>query len=212
MIEVPGIDIQHFQDRYYKIFDNTIWMLLMRHNCTDGTHFTDNNEARYNVKNEKKYSILSTINNNMNFLRIEGKFEFLIEYPGFHEGINRWRQKNYILEQEDTEDFVTGYEKKQIDIIASDQGWKGLSLSTCEHALIHGTKFINNYNYAFGTTRLLEGFIPTSINQGTKESLLWMRIPSVTYLYLRKPQTCRLSMISPRLIFLSLFTGLFISI
>ena len=190
MITVEGVNIQRLQNRYYKVFNETIWILLLRQNSEDNIPFSSLNDAMYSPHDDKRYSILSTINNNSHQLRVDGKFEFLIEYPGYHKGYNQWRQTNYLLEETDTDNYVLGFEELHTDLNLFDKSdrntlWKGLSISSYSKTLLDGTMTLGNWNFAFGVVELMNNeYIPTNINNGSKEELLWIRIPSISYLYL----------------------------
>ena len=111
MIIINGIEIQKFHNRYIRVFDNKIWMLLLRHNSEDGTKFSNKEDALYQTADERKYSILSTIPNGCEELKVDGKFEFFIEYPGYETGYNQWRQTNFPIYEEDSNTSVIGFEE-----------------------------------------------------------------------------------------------------
>ena len=184
MIIINGIEIQKFHNRYIRVFDNKIWMLLLRHNSEDGTKFSNKEDALYQTADERKYSILSTIPNGCEELKVDGKFEFFIEYPGYETGYNQWRQTNFPIYEEDSNTSVIGFEENHTGVL-DDQTttwrWKGLSLSSSSSALLDGSTFDGKWNFAFGAFALIQGYIPTYKNQGTKEQLLWMRVPSLSY-------------------------------
>ena len=196
MIKIQGINILNINGKYYKIFDNSLWLLLLRQNSEDGKGFLTLDEAKYSTNDDNRYSILSTINNETNQFRIEGKFEFHFEYPGYASGYNHWAQSTYPLDENDSSSIVSGFHAIHTDIqLKGDNNqsiWKGLSISSNkEKTLLDGTKVLQNWNYAFGCINLYENaYIPTNKNAGTKEELLWMKIPSsffirkATYKYL----------------------------
>ena len=169
-------------------------MLLLRENTEDNITFSSINATRYSPYDDKRYSILSTVYNDSNQLRIDGKFEFLIEYPGYHEGYNQWRQTNYLLEEKDSENNVTGFEEIHTDfqIVQNEKTlWKGLSLSSSYYTLLDGTKALYDWYFSFGAVHIIDNmYIPTHKYRGTKEELLWIRIPSISYLYLLT-STCK---------------------
>ena len=67
-------------------FNGSFWLKLFYHNCDGNVKFKDEKEALH-CNSEQKYSILSNINPSM---RINGKYEFILEYPG--DVYYRWRQ------------------------------------------------------------------------------------------------------------------------
>ena len=174
---LSGIELNKFQGRYYRILNESVWILVMRHNCENGTKFA-NNEALYSTKDLNKYSIISKLDAKK--MKINGKFEFMAEYPKYHEGYNHWRQTNNPIFEEDTTTNVTGFEPIHTDIQSTI--WCGLAKSSTAVTLLDGTRTKGNWNYAFGANSLLGGYIPTYRNEGTKDLFLWLKLPSISSL------------------------------
>ena len=117
-------------------------------------------------------------------------FEFILEYPGYSNGIVWWKQEENPLSIEGTEESLAPI--KGFDTIKNDfpfQDWNGLSITKNRHTLLDGTPYSGNYFFSVGLVDCIQEigqcFIPTNINQGSKESLFWVRIPSLSCLLIR---------------------------
>jgi hypothetical protein len=95
----------------YKVFQSRLWLRIFYHNVTFRDEFSSESEA-LSSNTATKFSILSEIDGNFKF---EGKFEFLLEYPG-HEGHQRWKQTNFPLSELESADKAnaSGYEEVSI--------------------------------------------------------------------------------------------------
>ena len=79
--------IQNFTYRYKY---NAWWLLAVYHDSSQGDYFSLNDNERNPLWCDKPnlYSIMGEINDRF---KIDGKYEFLLEYPS-RQGFNRWRQ------------------------------------------------------------------------------------------------------------------------
>jgi hypothetical protein len=151
------------------------WLKVFFHNSTGGIFFKSKEEAKYIISDEK-YSILNKINP---MLRINGKYEFLLEYPNGNS--NQWKQTNSPLEEKETtisEHYnVMGYE--EVNITMRENNWGGLALSTSLKTLIEGSIGHDNWFYAIGqlvSDQTYESQIAANIWGGTYSVKLWIRI------------------------------------
>jgi hypothetical protein len=150
------------------------WLKVFFHNSTEGIFFSSKEEARY-IITEEKYSILNKINTMM---KINGKYEFLLEYPTGYS--NQWKQSNSPLEEKETttsEHYnVSGYE--EVNITMRDNYWGGLALSTSPYTLIEGSIGHDTWFYAIGQTTSFSnhGNQFASNVWGTCSAMLWIRI------------------------------------
>ena len=184
---LSGIEVSKFQGKYYRIINESIWMLIMRHNCENGDKYKGN-KALYNTRNLNKYSVISKINPNT--MKINGKYEFLAEYPNYQKGYNHWRQTNNPIHEEETATNVSGFEPIHTDIY--NWFWCGLSKSSNTNTLLDGTNIKGNWNYAFGTYVLYDEYVPTNIDHGTKDLFLWLKLPSISSIQtLRSTVMCK---------------------
>ena len=94
--------------------------MVFHHNATGGHMFRNISDV-LNSKTSNMYSILGEITDNM---KINNKFEFLLEYHGY-QGYNRWRQAlNPMVEFEVNMSTADGYEP--INITWSSKEFGGL--------------------------------------------------------------------------------------
>jgi hypothetical protein len=150
-------------------------MKIFFHNCTGEVFFTSKEEAKF-IITEKKYSLLSKINPTM---KINGKYEFLLEYPtGFS---NQWRQSNSPLdEKEDLANGpynVTGYE--DVNVTMKEHFWGGLVVSTRPHTLLDGSVGYKDWFYSVGLVNpndwAYSGHIPSN-DLGVDSLYLWIKV------------------------------------
>jgi hypothetical protein len=151
-------------------------MKVFFHNSTGGIFFNSKEEAKF-IISEKKYSLLNKISPMM---KINEKYEFLLEYPTGYS--NQWRQSKTPLEEQGIsteEDYnVTGYE--EVNITMRQNSWGGLALSTHSSSLIDGSISKSNWHYEIGQTSAWDGHdykIPANTIEMSSYSVkLWIRI------------------------------------
>jgi len=81
--------------------------------------------------------------------KIDGKYEFLLQYPELS-GFNRWKQTiNPILETKAGKTVVNGYQGIHIDW--SGWYWGGLARSTFSFSCVDGSIATGNWYYTIGT-------------------------------------------------------------
>jgi len=157
------------------------WELLFYHNSSTGQLFSTNEEALL-CDSTYKYSILSKLDDSF---KINGKFEFLLEYPSVP-GCNRWLQSiNPLNNLEGFSQKAEGYEA--INISWSGMFWGGLFLSKDPQTLLDGS-YQEYWWYSIGA----------------KNSYLSPKFPGpdgtpvhVVFLWIRKIHST--SLVSPRL-------------
>ena len=156
--------------KFYKLERNAIWLLLFHHDVTIGDFFYSHEEGKRCLNyTGGKYSILYTLNKEY---RINGKFEFLLEYPEINKS-NQWRQSNNPLHQPLIYNKnVTGY--TPIDIQMTDNAWCGLYYHASS-ALLAGS-YDGRWHYAIGATN--KEFFPCFPGPGTSSKIvsLWVRV------------------------------------
>ena len=154
---------------------NAKWLKIFYHNSTGGIYFSNISHA---LKSDlpQLYSILGEINDNF---KINGYFEFLLEYPEYS-GYNRWKQQ---INPKDNPEFpnqqAIGYQEVSCS-------WKGqyfgglVRSSRFSWTLLDGSTGYDNWYYAIGI------YAPPSIYCYPKfpgpegsyvfEAYLWIRI------------------------------------
>ena len=155
------------------------WLKIFHHDI-DVDVFHNESEAKYSLK-KGKFSILGLVNDNF---KIEGKFEFLLEYPdkANKQGMNRWAQnKNPLDEAETTNGKVDGYEPITLSWEASTDSYafSGLARSESSSSLLDGTSTEGTWYFSVGAYKkynykYLPGYTPTNT-----EVILWMRVREI---------------------------------
>lgn len=157
------------------------WLKVYHHDITKGT-FKDKEEAKYYVERDDKFSILGLINDNY---KIDGKFEFMIEFPNLtnQEGQNRWAQTNNPLSiSEISDSSVPGFERVTIDWThAIDQSnyrftFCGLALSNYEYSLLDGTCAQQKWFFSIGPLEKHRNKYIPGYTEFNYETVLWLRI------------------------------------
>ena len=182
-----------------KIEHNALWLLLLHHNSIEGGFFKNKEEAKFSL-NKSRYSIISKLNE---ISKIDGKYEFLLEYPISNYGkYNRWTQSNDPLLEtcpRGTTQNVTGFEYSHLDFNSADCRFGGLRTHP-DSTLLSGQSYCNSWNFAIGaTSKEFSPSIPGNC-KSIKEVNLWVRI--LTYprslfcpLSLRKSNNIEISII-----------------
>ena len=153
-------------------------LLIFRHRFfTDEDLWNSSIVLKNNEPN--KFSILGELDNSF---KINGKFEFLLEYPKL-EGFNMWSQlKNPVKAEPNVEN---GY--KEIKCSWKEKSFHGLAKSSSTgHTFIDGSVFDAdsemNHFYSIGLYVNWKNSIPGPFSTGdlnkTSEVLLWVRISS----------------------------------
>jgi len=155
-----------------------IWLKIFYHNSVGGVFFSNFSHGMFSLE-PNLYSIFSLITDDF---RIDGKFEFLLEYPG-SSGYNRWRQSFLPWNNNEVSGKkAEGYENIYITWSGSD--WGGLVKSNNGYGLytlIDGSAGKNLWHYAIGciSTRYSPRF--PGPNGGTVlECRLWIRMSDLS--------------------------------
>ena len=158
---------------------NAIWLKIFYHNSTSQIFFQNKTEA-LNCNLFHKYSILNEINNK--FL-INGKYEFLLEYPELI-GYNRWFQTQNPLYQNDNNRI--GY--SSINLSWTGKYWEGLGLSNNEGTFLDGSNYLNYWWYSIGSINSDGGLnkfpgpaISNTIGYYVSYVYLWIRIDGTQF-------------------------------
>lgn len=160
------------------------WLKIFFHNCTGSIWFQNESEALFS-NTEQKYSILGLINNEM---RINGRFEFLLEYPEIGKS-NQWVQLNnpvYEIENTTSSHYnVSGYEP--INIQMSNANWGGLVKSlSFKYSFIEGSVGHSDWFYGIGVYSPAYGPNKIPANQGVNYVYLWIRISDTSIFFSNK--------------------------
>ena len=190
-MNVKGVKIERYNGYFYKHFNNSLWLLLVRQNSEDCIPFKNKDVAKYSPNDMKRYSILTLLNDKF---KINNEyFEFILEYiVNDTSKINWWIQNdnpfdiqpNYDIDENDEkyeELKVPGF--KKIQTYYDMNHWKGLALTDENATVLDGAPFSTTYYFAVGMTEYLSCFIPTNVNHGSNESLFGVRLPSLTSIF-----------------------------
>ena len=176
-------------EREIKKYDNSFWLKVFSHFNADGAFgFEDENEAKYCINDEHKYSILSDINSRY---RISGLYEFIIEYPELGT-YNRWKQEDNPLDI--TEDIQSETVSKfdPIETKAQNTEWGGLIRTRNDlngfpsaPSLLNGSPGSEGWFFAIGQYKgMLWTYEETKVksipsnDQPVNFVSLWIRLPN----------------------------------
>ena len=155
----------------YKL--NSFWQLLYYHDFSKERAWSSVDEARRSYKSDK-YSVLYSINPKY---KINGKYEFLLEYPE-HDGFNQWSQTSNPLEEieipGDGSQNAEGY--KEISCTWKSDYFGGLVRSSSNTlTLLDGSSYHENTYYSIGRTSAMNNGVP---GPGiiVQKSQLWMKV------------------------------------
>ena len=149
------------------------WLKIFYHNSSNQCFFANQNEA-LKCDTFQKFSILGDINEN--FL-INGKYEFLLEYPEVI-GYNRWVQNVNPIFQSDSS--IPGY--FGIQISWNTNYWGGLTKSSrSTWTLLDGSVGHSDWFYAIGS---YVAYGPSQFpgpNRAVSLCYLWIRVDDTKY-------------------------------
>ena len=166
----------------YMFFKNRMWLRVFFHNFTGKVMFNSEDEAIF-TNSSQKFSILSLISD---VYRINGKYEFILEYPD-DKLWWWWSQKNNPIYEIEVEGVyrVDGFESYFSSV--ETELWGGLvktSLKMNEriNSLLDGNPGVENWNFGIGMynwtyyPRNELGFPP---HEGSYSTILnlWLRVP-----------------------------------
>lgn len=170
-------------DMPIKSFGGARWARIFYHNNRNGSVlFTSLAECK-NTQTTDKYSRLGILDSG-NTYKINGKYEFLLQYPiDAPNQYNRWRQtnapQNEFITRSETGGQVTGYEAVHIDWTANY--WGGLernntSTTSYSPTWLDGSVGHGNWFYAIGSASVHARGIPSYASTPSVVEL-WIRIP-----------------------------------
>ena len=174
------------KDLKFKIDHGKKWLKIFYHNSINDEWFNTDEEFFYCTE-DNKYSIFEYITNEF---KIEGFYEFLLEYPSV-DGYNNWKQKIFPTEAfESLNSDITYSCSTEEGLFCSWTGksWKGLTRSSeSSSSVLDGSFSTKNYWFTIGskkyynTPKKFPG--PAGGNAGSEgttvsEVYLWIRVPS----------------------------------
>ena len=170
-------------DMPIKSFGGARWARIFYHNNRNGSVlFTSLAECK-NTQTTDKYSRLGILDSGDTY-KINGKYEFLLQYPIDDPGrYNRWKQtnapQNEFVARSETGGQVTGYEAVHIDW--TDNYWGGLersdtSTTSYSPTWLDGSVGHDSWFYAIGSSSAYSHGIP-SCDSTASVVELWIRIP-----------------------------------
>ena len=96
------------QQNPIEVKSNDTWVLVFRHNSSNKDFFRNEKEALFSAK-KNKYSLLGRIDDNF---MIDGRYEFILEYPQINK-FYHWTQTKNPIKAGPYDDI--GFEPKSID-------------------------------------------------------------------------------------------------
>lgn len=147
------------------------WTLVFNHNIVDGFWADANQADSFNTHlpglSTNKYSILNEIND----LKSDTKYEFLLHYPN-EDKTNHWKQTFDPRSGGSPQNPVLGYEAISIDW--SNHNWGGIERSAT-NAFLDGSVNHGNWWYAIGNFNSYGGGIPGGNSQVVSHVQLFVR-------------------------------------
>ena len=169
----PDTECVPINGKFYNIKFNELWLLLYYHDFAKAGKWESKEQAKRNFESNR-FSVLYSINPKM---KIDNRYEFLLEYPEFT-GYNRWYQsENPMKENKNCESNQTiGY--KPVSVSWGYSYFAGLTLSQSgDNSLLDGSQKCGSGWYTIGYTKTYDGGVPgpTII---VNKSRLWIRVNS----------------------------------
>ena len=175
----PNTDCFKGKDGFYSAKHEKFWKLLYYHDYSKVGKWKNLSEPLLSY-NADKYSILSTLNYRY---KIQGSYEFLLEYPDIV-GYNQWTQTSNPLEEQETNSDgsrnAEGY--KAISLTWSGNYFGGLVKSTNQYSLLDGSTYISDWWYAIGSNYDYQGGVPGPNNKVITKSQLWIRVKNSPFM------------------------------
>ncbi len=162
--------------------DNSAWGRIFYHNNQSGTVLFTTYDEVMKTDTANKFSCLYLLDQ---LKATDGKYEFMLTYPSYSTGCNRWKQTNNpCKEYKGTADSTltaTGYSAIQIDF--NTNYWGGLTRQNSEETAItscylSGSVGHSNWFHAIGATEAWSGAIPGP-NVAVQETELWIRLDTL---------------------------------
>lgn len=170
--------------------DGSCWARIFYHNNMDGTVLFSTVEECRNVQTENKYSRLYLLDDNT-YKRNDGKFEFMLTYPGYSNEYNRWKQSESPCDTytgTGAGSTVSGYEANYTSWKGSD--WGGLERNSADRTQINrtyidGSVGFGNWWYSIGPVENYPGTAGIGIPGPNSQIItgpveLWVRIDDGT--------------------------------
>ena len=172
----PNISCFIIGNNCVKYAYDSYWLLLYYHNFDISGPWVRGTAERNFETN--KYSILYSINPS---LKINGEYEFLLEYPEKN-GYQRWYQSSNPMEEFENPSLgkrnAEGYREHTVSWTTC--GWGGLvRTSNQDIVLLDGTTYHDDSYYSIGRYSSYNGAVPGNDNDILiKISILWIRVVS----------------------------------
>ena len=166
-----------------EVLKSEVWMKIYHHSVKYG-YFSSLEEAKY-CMNEGRFSMLKSISDSM---KIEGQFEFRLEYP--QDGlVYHWKQSDNPLSIHEGELKSDNY--SQLLAPSDSRGWGGyLAQSTISQCTLLDGMSSKYWWFSIGTIQCPKNIdpyftvhpdtIPGPADLPVKEVVLWIRVPNST--------------------------------
>ena len=188
----PNTECFKVNNKFYTFKLNCFWQLLYYHDYTTAMCWNSFDEAKNSLKKDK-YSILYSLNEKY---KINGEYEFLLEYPELT-GYNHWCQTSSPLEEKETDSDgkqnATGY--RVIQNSWTGEYFGGLVLSSNAQCLIDGSTYHSNTWYSIGRTEEYYGGVPGPCKT-VQKTQLWIRVSNPNLCSARMKRACQTSPVS----------------
>ena len=151
------------------------WMLIFDHTLEQQSDlFTSIDEAK-NSNTKRKYSRLGFATKHLKNFCINGKYEFIMEYPN-EKQINHWTQTIFPTLAKPSKE--NGYVKIRAD--NSDYAWHGLSVSNASQTYLDGSPYHPEWYYPIGQSKIYDAYYcipkPVSGRYCISRVKLWVKV------------------------------------
>ena len=173
-----------------KNYENVQWLKIFHHDCTKREFFQRGSPELLNINTKNRYSLLYIINEKF---KIDGKYEFLLEYPEANKH-NHWRQSNNPLNETDkygdgvrSHYNASGYE--DVNIQMRQHNWGGLVRGNSDDSLLEGSLGSVEWFYAIGQANSnwysssLAGFKYPNNMDNIHVVYLWIGVKDLAFIF-----------------------------
>lgn len=160
-------------------FKGKAWLKVFSHTY-ESKNDCFSNEAKHNI-DDRKFSILDEINDSM---KINGKYEFIIEYPKYNEYF-QWLQSSNPLEEIEVDGKMSADGFQYIHNGSYADKWGGLVKTTLKYngvisTLLDGEPGHYYWMFSIGAYCIIQGWDMTTgfpgSNRGAHKVNIWIRL------------------------------------
>ena len=168
----------------FRSFQGAQWLKVFYHRPGDECVIFENEDQFMSINEKQRYSIYGELNEDF---KINGKYEFLIDYPDISK-FNWWRQSKLPYDDNEEAGVYTAEGYENVSISMTNVSWGGLVRQAIPYiteeqkcgsncSFVEGSVGIENYYYAIGL-RANHTTVPAA-DVWVPDVYLWIRIVGV---------------------------------